>query len=198
MAELWNGTTWSNIRRPPPKHAGSVLNGVSCTSANFCSAVGDEYWKSTGRYVTLAELWNGTKWSISAIPDMTSQHDYLWGVSCESATDCSATGETGSSTGAASSAPLTEAWDGSAWSIQEHTGPDRERRAHSNSRSRALHQHCASPSGSMFPPKVTSRPWSKDGWHRMVDRACAGSRGCRRQRASGRLMCELVVVCRRR
>jgi hypothetical protein len=42
MAQVWDGTTWT-IQTPP--HAtgafASTLNGVSCTSATACTAVGD-------------------------------------------------------------------------------------------------------------------------------------------------------------
>ena len=54
MAERWNGTAWAMQSIPNPNGSGQ-LNGVSCTSASACTAVG--YY---GGYVTLAERWNGT------------------------------------------------------------------------------------------------------------------------------------------
>jgi hypothetical protein len=47
----------------PPGATGSYLNGVSCTSATECIAVGD-YTNRAGNYLTLAEVWNGHVWRI--------------------------------------------------------------------------------------------------------------------------------------
>ena len=63
LAEAWNGTSWTIQSTPVP--AGSTtsqLNGVSCTSASACIAVGSFTKASTTR--TLAEAWNGTSWTI--------------------------------------------------------------------------------------------------------------------------------------
>ena len=116
LAEAWNGTSWSVQATPNPSGAqGSALGGVSCTSASACTAVG-EYLNSSGVTVILAEKWNGTSWSIETTPDPTdAQESVLDGVSCSSATKCTAVGGYVDSSGV--TMPLAEAGKGSIWSI---------------------------------------------------------------------------------
>lgn len=88
----WNGSTWTQEAAPVP--AGSAfawLNGVSCTTATACTAVGVQ---GTGSPRTLAESWNGSKWSVQTTsePAGTVQESQLDGVSCLSATSCTAVG----------------------------------------------------------------------------------------------------------
>ena len=65
----WNGTKWAVHKTPEP--AGSTagdLAGVSCSSPpGTCTAVGSVT-NSSGVPVTLAEGWNGTKWTIEKTP----------------------------------------------------------------------------------------------------------------------------------
>ncbi len=117
LAESWNGTSWSIQATPNPAGAtASGLNGVSCTSATACTAVGN-YTASDGTQVTLAERWDGTSWSIQTMPGLTGDSD-LGGVSCTSATACVAAG---SSNGG--SATLAEVWNGTSWSVQATRNP---------------------------------------------------------------------------
>ncbi len=48
---------------------GSEFHAVSCTTATFCMAVGETLVTSSGPGTTLAERWNGTKWTVVASPD---------------------------------------------------------------------------------------------------------------------------------
>src|SRR5215472_11542342 len=69
LAEVWNGTAWRIRAVPvPPGGTHSALDGVSCTVATACIAVG-YYTSSQGVKVTLAERWNGTSWSVQPTPD---------------------------------------------------------------------------------------------------------------------------------
>jgi hypothetical protein len=114
LAEAWNGTSWSIQKTPnPPGTSGYyfVLAGVSCTSASACTAVG-YYFGPMGPYVTLAEAWNGTSWSIQKTPSPNPGGSTLYSVSCTSARACTAAGA--SSAGA----PLAEAWNGTRWSAR--------------------------------------------------------------------------------
>lgn len=54
FAEGWNGTAWTLQIPPSPATDDSPLNGVSCTAASTCTAVG-QYQDSSGTYLTLAE-----------------------------------------------------------------------------------------------------------------------------------------------
>ncbi len=59
LAERWNGKHWSVERTPSPAGAvGPAFDGVSCTSAKACMAVG-YYDTTTNAQASLAERWNG-------------------------------------------------------------------------------------------------------------------------------------------
>jgi hypothetical protein len=105
LVEQWNGTSWS-IQATPTVAGGSTseLEGVSCTSAAMCIAVGSE----ANGTAELALLWNGVTWSIMSTP--TSGTARLFGVSCTSAMACTTVGDDSSGTHA-------ERWDGTAWAI---------------------------------------------------------------------------------
>ena len=111
LAEAWNGTTWS-IQQTPLRHtaADHTLDGVSCTSATACTAVGHVGGE------TLAERWNGTRWSLQRTPHADRGHEALFGVSCTSASACTAVG-------AAYDGVVAETWNGTSWSIQQAPGP---------------------------------------------------------------------------
>ena len=63
LAEQWNGTTWTPQTMPLPSGYDFVLNGVSCSSATACTAVGS--YTSSAQLVGLTERWNGTTWAVS-------------------------------------------------------------------------------------------------------------------------------------
>jgi hypothetical protein len=121
LAEAWNGTKWVVQPTPNPSGAmGAFLNAVSCRSATACIAVG-YYGNSSGNNVTLAEAWNGTKWVIQPTPNPTAtSHPVLAGVSCTSATKCTAVGHY---TGTSAFVTLAEAWNGTKWVIQPTPNP---------------------------------------------------------------------------
>src|SRR5450631_1805363 len=56
LVESWNGSTWTIAASRNQGTGENVLDGVSCTSATRCVAVGD-YWNATGGYQTLVESW---------------------------------------------------------------------------------------------------------------------------------------------
>jgi hypothetical protein len=93
LAEAWNGTKWAIKKTPNPSGDAAYLDGVSCSSANSCIAVG-YYINGADAIVTLAEAWNGTKWAIQSTPNPNlAAGSYLNGVSCTSATACTAVGD---------------------------------------------------------------------------------------------------------
>jgi hypothetical protein len=122
LAEAWNGTTWSLQTTATPSGAiDSVLNGVSCTSASACIATG-YYENSTGTTNTLAEVWNGTTWTVQTTANPTGSTDSeLYGVSCTSASACTSTGDYVTSGGA--TVTLAEVWNGTTWTIQTTANP---------------------------------------------------------------------------
>jgi hypothetical protein len=118
LAERWNGSAWSVLVVPAVSGAtSSSLTDVSCTAATACTAVGS-YYTSTYVSMPVAERFNGTAWSIQTLAaPSNAQNITLRGVSCSSATACTAVGSY-TSTSTFHSVPLAEQWNGSAWKLQ--------------------------------------------------------------------------------
>jgi hypothetical protein len=122
LAARWSGTQWTVLPTPnqgPINNVNDVnsLGGAFCLSANACTAVGS--WSTAqGVTRTLIQTWNGTKWSVEPSPDRGSMStpNALGGIACVSASDCTATGASGSGPGG-STRTLIESWDGTRWSI---------------------------------------------------------------------------------
>jgi hypothetical protein len=119
LTESWNGTKWS-IMPSPTESTDSSLEGLSCTSASFCMAVGQYTITVAGAIEpvprTLIESWNGSKWSVVPSPTpATSTQLSLEAVSCTSATACMAVGQ--SFDNGSGIDTLIESWNGSKWSI---------------------------------------------------------------------------------
>jgi hypothetical protein len=118
LAESWNGTSWSLVSSPSP--GAGALSGVSCVSSAVCTAVG--YVRTlSGGYRTLIESWNGTNWSVVPSPNIGSASDqnYLSGVSCTSATACTAVGYHYNGV----FKTLIESWNGTSWSVVPSPSP---------------------------------------------------------------------------
>lgn len=112
LAEFWDSGRlgwWLGSAPPTPAGGSAVrLHGVSCPSAEDCTAVGD-YWNGSAQ-VTLAERWSHNMWSIEPTPNPTGtgQDLSLNSVSCpRGGVVCTAVGGS-----------LIERWDGSKWSIE--------------------------------------------------------------------------------
>jgi hypothetical protein len=118
LAERWNGTHWAIEPTPNPVGStGTVLRGVSCLSATWCLAVGS-YQRKSGYVHALSELWNGSRWSIEAVPDPAeSTNTVLDGVDCLGVNACTASGL------GPNGYTLVETWNGK-WSIQASPSPD--------------------------------------------------------------------------
>ena len=118
LAERWDGRMWRIVPtvKPAPAGGNAGLNGVACTSASACTAVGNQTLVKT-----LAERWNGRTWSVQATPNPAdAQNIALGGVACPARTVCTAFGLNGISLGA----PVTvaERWSGGRWRIQPTPG----------------------------------------------------------------------------
>jgi hypothetical protein len=111
---------WTSEESTLPQPAGGSyvkLDDVSCTSESACTAVGSYYKEGTLR--TLAERWNGSSWSIqTTVNPESGVATTLTGVSCDSATSCTAVGQKGSS-----SEVFAERWNGSSWSVSSTPKP---------------------------------------------------------------------------
>lgn len=95
LAERWNGAIWAIQPTPnPPGSTSSVLSGVSCKGTS-CTAVGN-YVNASNVRLTLAEHWNASTntWSIQTTPNPSeATSSLLSGVSCTTATACTAVGD---------------------------------------------------------------------------------------------------------
>jgi hypothetical protein len=120
FAERWNGTTWS-LQSVPAPHGGQFaqLFSVSCAGSS-CEGMGG-YVDSSGAFVTLGERWNGAAWHAQPTPNPArASTDFLGGVSCPSASDCTAVG-----LGNGDGTPVTlgEHWRDGSWRLQAVPSP---------------------------------------------------------------------------
>jgi hypothetical protein len=127
LAERWDGTSWSVQSTPNPTGAtASGLDGVSCTSPTACTAIGGAVRKG-GASVLMAEVWNGTSWSLQSLPGAPAGvFPQLNAISCSSATACTAVGYSYTSSPNGSNPvyrTLAERWDGTIWVIQSTPNP---------------------------------------------------------------------------
>ena len=115
LAESWNGSTWtiqSTAKRTGTTWA--TLQDVSCTSASACTAVGGDFISGSPQKA-LVQRWNGTSWTLQTSPEPSgSEFGGLEGVSCVSATACTAVGAYGYGS---ADLPLVVRWNGSSWSL---------------------------------------------------------------------------------
>lgn len=121
LIERWNGTTWSLVSSPEPSQYGGGLEGITAVSANDIWAVGSYYNNGSISY-TLAEHWNGTKWSIVSTPDPQNNGNFLLAADAVSSNDVWAVGGSITSTGA--TVTLVEHWDGTQWSVVNSPSPE--------------------------------------------------------------------------
>src|SRR5262249_58803312 len=79
----WTGTRWrAGAVAGPAGGQILALNGVSCTSASACAAVGSYFSMGEGP-LTLAETWNGSAWRFQPSPNpATEGRNQLNTVSC--------------------------------------------------------------------------------------------------------------------
>ena len=117
MGNSWNGASWPSepvIANPGPKNG--ALASVSCTSASSCVAVG-HYENSSKEVLSLAEGKSGSSWTVQPTVDPAGgKPTELYGVSCATASSCTAVGHS-FATGAGIWGAMGEEWNGSTWSL---------------------------------------------------------------------------------
>lgn len=113
LAERWHDGKWAVQSTPRlPADQYSDLSGVSCLSADQCTAVGQQE-NTAGAFATLAEHWNGVAWAVQSSPTPPGGAEAsLSSVFCSSRNSCMAVGAHGSPEIA-----FAERWNGAAWSI---------------------------------------------------------------------------------
>jgi hypothetical protein len=117
VAASWNGASWT-AQSPsiPSGSISTVPNGVSCTAANACTAVGS-YLNAGGQVLAFAEHFSSTWSAALTTPNPSNTYGYmaLYGVSCTGAT-CETVGEADPNSGGEQ--PLAELLNGSTWKYQ--------------------------------------------------------------------------------
>ena len=105
----------------PSGNASIQLTRVSCALTTSCTAVGSYIFVSGAPHGpqggTLAEHWNGRTWKVQVTPSPSSS-SALTGISCASATSCTAVGYRNSRGGT-----LAEHWNGRKWKVQVTPSP---------------------------------------------------------------------------
>lgn len=110
LVARWNGVRWA-IQTTPRLPGQTVdLSGVSCSSSNACTAVGQQI----GSPTPLTEGWDGASWTNQTAPSLPGTgEDFLQGVSCTSSDACIAVG----------SGAYAELWNGLGWALQNTLNP---------------------------------------------------------------------------
>jgi hypothetical protein len=125
LVEHWNGARWSVLASPNAKGADeSQLSSVSCPAVNRCTAVGFTFSETGGKI--LVEQWNGKAWSITPVAAPSgAQVAELIGVTCTTATNCTAVGTSASLQGTRTpgARALVEHYDGTAWTSVPTASP---------------------------------------------------------------------------
>jgi hypothetical protein len=157
FAAVWNGTEWKLQTTPEPVGALSAsLEGISCTAAGACTAVG-YYKNSSGTTVSLAERWNGTEWKIQTTPNPTgAKKTEAAGVSCATAESCFMVGDYENSSSV--TVPFSETWNGTEWTVKTVSNPSGSIRTH------ALDVSCTSASACTLVGAFASTPEIESGY----------------------------------
>jgi hypothetical protein len=114
LLEVWHAGKWTIAHIPQPGSLRDMLFGASALSPSDVWVVGDRE-GGNGVFATLAEHWNGHRWSVVPTPDPGSSGNHLYAVDAVSGDDVWAVGQR-----LGSSAPdqgLVEHWNGHRWSV---------------------------------------------------------------------------------
>lgn len=115
------GSGWTVVPTPNQNRTSAGINelsAVSCTSKRACTAVGSHAASLSSPSFTLAERWNGARWRMQhTILPKGAEGSSFRGVSCVSATACTAVGSVFEKA-ARRSVNLAEAWNGRSWRVQ--------------------------------------------------------------------------------
>jgi Phosphoesterase family len=119
LVEAWDGAKWSIVNVPQPGSQRDIFFGASAASPADVWAVGDQE-GANGKFETLVEHFDGTKWSVvpSANPGSTGNH--LYGVRAVGPDDVWAVGQQLGTTNPDHT--LVEHWNGSKWSVVPSAG----------------------------------------------------------------------------
>jgi hypothetical protein len=113
LIEAWTGTAWKIARTPKLSSLRDVLFSAAAASPRSVWAVGERQDK-TGTFHTLAEHWNGRRWTVVPTPNPGATGNCLFGVAAAGPRNVWAVGQ---SNGRRTDTPLAEHWDGRRWTV---------------------------------------------------------------------------------
>jgi hypothetical protein len=112
----WNGKKWTIVTIPNVGPYGSTLTAVAPVSTNDVWAIGDTSMNpSRSSYMTLAEHWDGKKWSTVSTPNANAGDNVFNAAVAVATNDVWAIGDYYTTRNIF--ATLTEHWDGKSWKI---------------------------------------------------------------------------------
>jgi hypothetical protein len=121
FAEHWDGTRWTAIAPPNVGDQENTLFNVSVLPDGHAWAVG-YYADQTFRIRTLAEYWDGSKWTVVPTANPGRARDVFFSVKAVGQNDVWAVGGT-EDTPDGVFHTLIEHWDGSSWSVVPSVDP---------------------------------------------------------------------------
>jgi hypothetical protein len=123
LLEHWNGSTWSQVAIPDPDFTPGANDSISASSASDIWVVGSTLNTATDELVPEALHFNGSAWSVVAMPQAGTNTSTIGAVTDISATNAWAVGEDIGATSAVGGSTLIEHWNGTAWSIVSSPTP---------------------------------------------------------------------------
>jgi hypothetical protein len=124
-AYTWKSSaTWRRIAVPKPGRArNSELGGLACFDSRNCMAVGN-YTSASGRNLPFAARWHDGRWKLLTTPQVPGQRFTAFqGISCPTAKQCVAVGNTEDNTRGRFYHAFAEVWTGSKWHISTLSRP---------------------------------------------------------------------------
>jgi hypothetical protein len=185
VAERWNGHRWSlqQLAAPVDAHrrrGSEFLGGISCASQTLCTAVGTAFFAGASASITVAERWNGHRWSVQGTPNPSgSLGSGLIGVDCTAPSSCYAVGNTTvpstSSASPPTQEPLAQRWNGHRWSMQNTPWPSIELGSELNSISCTSGSACVAAGAGPSGLATVAESWNGHHWSLSPTPSLSGS-----------------------
>ncbi len=105
---------WQVVPSPNSGSQANSLSSVAAVSDNDIWSVGWAWNQQLNAYRTVAEHWDGTRWSMIRTPNATNGYNLLNGVAVVAANDVWAVGQAANGS---NYSMMIQHWNGSAWSL---------------------------------------------------------------------------------
>jgi len=170
----WDGTRWRYLPRLPGTGPGTDLTGMAVISARDIWVIGTRLLPHTvATFRTLAEHWDGSKWTIVPTPNAfkgRTRNSVLSAVSGSSSGNVWAVGWYQSGPTGLDHSTLVEHWDGTRWQVQPSPDGPRSRADSQLFAVAALSRTSAWATGSNEGPVPLIEHWDGVRWTAMPSR----------------------------